>query len=68
VLQAVLDWWDGVALWIAQLSFPFQFALVMVVLLPLCLGAAWLIDRVVDRLSSVLGQVRADPMDGDDAP
>ncbi|MCP2165159.1 hypothetical protein [Goodfellowiella coeruleoviolacea] len=46
------EWWDGVELWLTQLWFPFQFTLVMVVLLPLCLGVAWFIDRVVDRVSA----------------
>ncbi|GDY31431.1 hypothetical protein [Gandjariella thermophila] len=58
MLQAVLDWWDGVALWVAQIAFPLQFALVMLVLLPLCLGGAWLIDRVVDRASPLAGRLR----------
>jgi hypothetical protein len=48
------DWWDGFELWITQLWFPFQVALVIVVLLPLCWGAARLIDRAVDRVSTLL--------------
>ncbi|MBW4720884.1 hypothetical protein KZQ38_27215 [Saccharothrix sp. SC076] len=51
-MDAIAQWWDGVELWLAQLPFPFQFALLMVVLLPLSLGAARLIDRVVDNASS----------------
>ncbi|WP_433274472.1 hypothetical protein ACQPZF_07920 [Actinosynnema sp. CS-041913] len=51
-MEAIAQWWDGVELWLAQLPFPFQFALVMGVLLPLCLGAARLIDRLVDNASS----------------
>ncbi|HEX7658776.1 MAG TPA: hypothetical protein VF444_04795 [Pseudonocardiaceae bacterium] len=39
-------WWDGAQLWLTQLAFPLQFALVMVVLLPLSVGIAWVIDRV----------------------
>ena len=49
------DWWNGVELWMLGLSFPFQFALVMVVLLPLFLVLAWLIDRVVDHASDWFG-------------
>jgi hypothetical protein len=67
VLQAVLDWWDGVALWVAQLAFPFQFALVMVVLLPVCLGGAWLVDRVVDGASSLAGRLRTRPAEREEA-
>ncbi|WP_121011098.1 hypothetical protein [Saccharothrix australiensis] len=51
-MEAIAQWWDGVELWLAQLPFPFQFALLMAVLLPLCLGAARLIDRLVDNVSS----------------
>jgi hypothetical protein len=42
------NWWDGVDLWLSQLAFPFQFAIVIAVLAPVCLGLAWLIDHVVD--------------------
>ncbi|MEU4802670.1 hypothetical protein [Actinosynnema sp. NPDC023587] len=52
MLDAIAQWWDGVELWMAQLPFPFQFALLMAILLPLSLGAARLIDRVVDNASS----------------
>ncbi|XVV07843.1 hypothetical protein ACQPW3_08535 [Actinosynnema sp. CA-248983] len=48
-MEAFAQWWDGVELWLAQLPFPFQFALVMAVLLPASLGVARLIDRVVDQ-------------------
>lgn len=62
----VFDWlantWDGVELWVAQLWFPVQFALVMVVLLPILRAVAWLIERVVDRLSAWLApRYRAEP-------
>ena len=49
------NWWDGVDLWLSQLAFPFQFAIVIAVLAPLCWGIAWLMDRVVDLVS---GRVR----------
>lgn len=42
------NWWDGVDLWLSQLSFPFQFAIVIIVLAPVCFGLAVLVDRVVD--------------------
>lgn len=45
------NWWDGVDLWLSQLAFPFQFAIVVAVLAPVCLGIAWLVDRVVDLVS-----------------
>ncbi|MGH3761381.1 hypothetical protein [Actinophytocola sp.] len=49
------DWWNGVELWMLGLPFPFQFALVVVVLVPLCLVVAWLIDRIVDHASAFFG-------------
>lgn len=49
------DWWDGVELWMAGLAFPFQFAIVMTVLLPVVLVVAWLIDRIVDHASALFG-------------
>ncbi|HKN96656.1 MAG TPA: hypothetical protein VJX10_06040 [Pseudonocardiaceae bacterium] len=45
------NWWDGVDLWLSQLAFPFQFAIVIAVLAPVCLGLTWLIERVVDLVS-----------------
>jgi hypothetical protein len=56
----VLNWWNDVELWVLGLSFPFQFALVMAVLLPLCVAVAWLIDRLVDYASAALGTPRED--------
>jgi hypothetical protein len=52
------DWWDGLELWVTQLWFPFQVALVIVVLLPACWWAALLIDRGVDRVSAVVSRRR----------
>ena len=44
----LVQWWDGVELWVVQLPVAVQFPVVMVVVLPMCLGVARLIDRVVD--------------------
>ncbi len=52
------DWWNGVELWIAGLPFPFQFALVIAVVVPLCLVVAWLIDRIVDHASAFFGPAK----------
>ena len=46
------NWWDAVALWLSELAFPFQFALVIAVPAPLCLAVAWVIDRAVDLVSA----------------
>jgi hypothetical protein len=53
------DWWNGVELWMLGLPFPFQFALVIAVLVPLCLVVAWLIDRIVDHASAFFGPAKA---------
>ncbi|WP_018683155.1 hypothetical protein [Actinokineospora enzanensis] len=58
MLQGLSDWWNDVELWLIQLSFPLQFALVMAILLPLCVVVAWLIDRVVDYASARVGKSR----------
>lgn len=48
VWSAVGAWWSGVELWLTQLPFAAQVALVLVVLLPLCFGAVAAVDRLVD--------------------
>ncbi len=55
----VAVWWDSVELWLTQLVFPVQVALVLAVLLPLCFLAAYAIDRGVDRVSDRWGRRRA---------
>jgi hypothetical protein len=57
------DWWNGVELWVAGIAFPFQFALVVLFLGPLCVGVAWVIDRTVDHASTWFG-----PAPGDEEP
>lgn len=52
VFAWLANWWDAVALWLSELAFPFQFALVIAVLAPLCLVVAWAIDRAVDLVSA----------------
>jgi hypothetical protein len=54
VVRALLDWWDGVELWLTQLSFPLQVLLAVLVLIPGCWLASALIDRTV---GAVLGAV-----------
>ena len=59
----VAEWWNGVELWVSGLAFPFQFALVMVLLGPFCVVLAWAIDRAVDHASTWFG-----PAPGDEEP
>ena len=56
MLRAVANWWDAVELWVTQLAFPLQVLLAVVVVLPVCWGAAALLDRAVD--AAVLVTVR----------
>jgi hypothetical protein len=63
VLRALLDWWDGVELWLTQLSFPMQVLLATVILLPGCWAAAALVDRGVDRVLAALGGRRSGSTD-----
>jgi hypothetical protein len=57
-VQWLSDWWNDIELWLAQQSFWLQFVLVMVLVGPLCVGLAWLIDRIVDSLSVRFGPAR----------
>jgi hypothetical protein len=50
VLREIANRWDAVELWVTQLAFPFQVALAILVVLPLCWGVAGLLDRVVDAV------------------
>ena len=54
MLPWLANWWDAVALWLSDLAFPFQFALVIAILAPLCLVVAWGIDRAVDEVTARL--------------
>lgn len=58
VWDSLAAWWGGVELWLTQLPFPAQFALVMAVLVPVCLGAAWGVDRAVDAVCVRAGRPR----------
>ena len=60
MLRAVANWWDALELWVTQLAFPLQVLLAIVVVLPLCWGAAALLDRTVDAAVLVTLQRRRD--------
>lgn len=62
------NWWDTAELWLTGMPFPVQFALVIVVLGPLCFGLAWAIDRAVDFVSNRVTRQRDLPPPLDDAP
>ncbi|SDK71014.1 hypothetical protein SAMN04487820_111117 [Actinopolyspora mzabensis] len=50
--------WDGVESWLVLLPYPFQVALVLVVLVPLCWLVARLVDRIVDEISAKASRIR----------
>jgi hypothetical protein len=62
------NWWDGVDLWLSQLAFPFQFAIVIVVLAPVCFGVAVLVDRVVDLFGHRTADRRDEPVGRESEP
>ena len=63
-LSDVLHWWDGVELWLTQLGFALQVALLTVVLLPACWWAARVLDRALGLIFARFGHHYAvDPED-----
>lgn len=52
VLELLVEWYDGVELWLVQLVYPLQVALVLAVLVPLCWGVARVVDRAVDGIGA----------------
>ena len=64
MLEWLVEWWDGVELWLVQvpyvlqLPYPLQVALVFAVLLPVCWGLARVIDHGIDGLIARLTWVR----------
>jgi hypothetical protein len=48
----LVSWYDGVELWLVQLAYPVQVALVFAVLLPLSWGVARGVDRALDVLAA----------------
>jgi uncharacterized membrane protein len=61
VLREIANRWDAVELWVTQLAFPFQVALAILVVLPLCWAVAGLLDRVVDAVV-LFGVRRREPV------
>lgn len=73
----MLEWWDGVELWVVQLPYPFAVTVVLVVLAPVSWGVASLFERGSDafdawrqrRVSARAQEQRhAAPSDGGAAP
>lgn len=60
-MDQLANWWDGTELWIAGLPFIPQVVLVLAVMIPVCFGIAWLLDRVLSAVFAAVG--RAEPVD-----
>lgn len=54
----MLNWWDGVELWLSGLPFVAQTAVVMPVVLAIAYGAAVLLDGVLGNGIRLLHRVR----------
>jgi len=61
-MNGILNWWDGVELWLSGLSFVAQTAIVMPVVLSLAYGLAILLDgalgngiRLIQRIHHTEG-------------
>lgn len=57
-MDAILNWWDGVELWLSGLGFVAQTAVVMPIVLALAYGLAILMDGALGRGSRLLRRVR----------
>jgi hypothetical protein len=56
----MFGWWDDFELWLTGLPFALQFALVMIVLVPLAAAVAFGVDRLFDVLSAHIRDRRSD--------
>ncbi|WP_156365335.1 hypothetical protein [Sciscionella sediminilitoris] len=50
----MFEWWNQFALWLTGLQFWMQFALVMIVLVPVCAVVAFAADRVAGWLGRIV--------------
>ncbi|MEY8039221.1 hypothetical protein [Saccharopolyspora cebuensis] len=58
MLAWLVEWWDGVELWLVQLPYVLQVTLAFAVLVPLAWVLARVIDRGIDGLGARLTRVR----------
>lgn len=68
MLQWLANWWDSVALWLSDLAFPIQFALVIAVLAPVCFVLAWGIDNAVDLVTARFHRAPGSPQQAASEP
>ncbi len=62
-MAAILNWWDGVELWLTGLPFVVQTAVVMPVVLALAYGSAVVLDGALGWGSAGLHRLRHVPAD-----
>lgn len=59
-MDAFLNWWDGVELWLSGLGFVLQTVVVMPVVLALAFGIAVVLDGALNHGSHWLSRLRHD--------
>jgi hypothetical protein len=57
-MNGILNWWDGVELWLSGLSFVLQTIIVMPVVLLLAYGLAVLLDVALGYVTTLLHRAR----------
>ncbi|MET8776414.1 hypothetical protein ABZV58_15490 [Nocardia sp. NPDC004654] len=55
-MHRVAGWWDGFELWVAGLPFIPQFLVVLVGMVPVSFGIAYLLDRALRAALQALGR------------
>ncbi|MEE4023320.1 hypothetical protein V1Y59_09555 [Gordonia sp. PKS22-38] len=63
-MTSVLSWWDGVEEWLTGLSFVPQLLVTLVVVIPLAVAVAALLNVLVDTVSAVFDRRRFADDDG----
>ncbi|MFI5716009.1 hypothetical protein [Nocardia sp. NPDC051750] len=59
-MERIAGWWDGFELWVAGLPFIPQFLVVLVGMVPISFGIAYLIDRALSLAAGALGRDETD--------
>ena len=57
-MSSFLDWWDGVEEWLTGLSFVPQLLVTLVVVVPLAVGAAVLLNLLVGAVTGLVDRRR----------
>lgn len=57
-MNAILNWWDGVELWLSGLGFVFQSIIVMPVVLALAYVVAAALDGALGRGIGLMNRIR----------